>query len=102
MRNESEKAAEVNTKLPKFTITPFKGTLLDWQRFWNQFTVEIDSKENAVTKMSYLRELIEPKVQVLINGLPFTIKGYTRAKTRFSVENLDDQVKSQTHMFKQF
>ena len=82
LRNEAEKQVEINTKLPNLTITPFKGTLLGWQRFWNQFTVEIDSKEmNSVTKMSYLRELVEPKVQILINGLPFTTEGYARAKS---------------------
>ena len=82
LRAKAEKEKGETAKLPKLTITPFKGKLLDWQRFWNQFSTEIDTKEmNAVTKLSYLRELIEPKVQVLINGLPFTAEGYTRAKS---------------------
>jgi len=82
LRNQAAKDKVETAKLPKLTITPFKGTLLDWQRFWNQFSSEIDTKEmNAVTKLSYLRELVEPKVQVIINGLPFTTEGYARAKS---------------------
>ena len=76
---------DINARLPKLTITPFKGTLLDWQRFWNQFTTEIDKKNMpCVTKFSYLRELVDGNVQPLINGLPFTTEGYARAKSILS------------------
>ena len=34
----------------------------------------------AITKFSYLNELLEPKVRTTIEGLPFTTKGYERAK----------------------
>ena len=33
-----------------------------------------------VTKFSYLKELLEPKVRTTIDGLPFTTEGYGRAK----------------------
>ena len=72
---------DVKVKLPKLTITKFKGTSLDWMRFWNQFTAEIDSTKIAgVSKFSYLKELLDPKVKPLIDGLPFTSEGYERAK----------------------
>ena len=72
---------DVKVKLPKLTITIFKGTSLDWTRFWNQFTAEIDSTKIAgVSKFSYLKELLDPKVKPLIDGLPFTSEGYKRAK----------------------
>ena len=34
----------------------------------------------AVTKFSYLKELVDPKVKTAIDGLPFTTEGYRRAK----------------------
>ena len=71
-------------KLPKLSITKFNGSYTDWQRFWSQFAVEIDKSDiSPVTKFSYLKEMIEPKVRSLVNGLPFTTEGYERAKKYF-------------------
>ena len=54
---------------------------LDWFRFWNQFQSEIDKAEvGLVSKFSYLKELLIPKVWLIIDGLPFTSEGYSRAK----------------------
>ena len=33
-----------------------------------------------MSKFSYLKELVIPKVRLLIDSLPFTSEGYTRAK----------------------
>ena len=53
-----------SAKLPKLVITKFSGELTDWPRFWNQFEAEIDRSEvAAVTKFSYLKELVNPKVK---------------------------------------
>ena len=42
---------------------------------------EVNRAEVAqVTKFSYLKELLEPKVRTTIDGLPFTTEGYERAK----------------------
>jgi len=38
-------SSTVSAKLPKYTITQFKGDYTDWLRFWGQFSIEID--ENA-------------------------------------------------------
>jgi len=72
----------VSAKLPKLSITVFNGTLLDWHRFWSQFSTQIDERKSisSVTKLSYLRELISPKSRIIIDGLPFTTEGYARAK----------------------
>ena len=71
----------VNSKLRKLVITPFNGTHADWLRFWNQFEAEIDSTQiPMVTKFSYLKELVEKKVRMSIDGLPFNSEGYERAK----------------------
>ena len=54
---------------------------MDWYRFWNQFQAEIDNASiDSVTKFSYLKELLLPKVRLSIDGLPLTTEGYERAK----------------------
>ena len=69
-------------KYPKLEITKFNGTHLDWTRFWNQFSVEIDSSGLAsVTKSSYLKEFLELMVRSIIDGLPFTFEGYNGVKS---------------------
>jgi chromosome segregation ATPase len=78
---KQENEAKAHTKLPKLVITKFKGVAADWLRFWSQFETEVDRAEIAqVTKFSYLKELLEPKVRTTIDGLPFTTEGYERAK----------------------
>ena len=68
-------------KLPKLSITPFSGTVIDWVRFENQFSAMVDSQSvPAVTKFSHLKELLVPKVRQAIDGLPFNEEGYERAK----------------------
>ena len=54
-------------------IKKINGIHLDWTRFWNQSSVEIDSSKLAsVAKLSYLKEFLEPKIGIIIDGLPFT------------------------------
>ena len=49
--------------------------------FWGQFETQIDKlSAPAVTKFSYLKELLVLKVRNLIDGLPFTPEGYQKAK----------------------
>ena len=54
-------------------------------RFWNQFESEIGKAEiSPVSKFSYFRskkELLIPRVRLLIDELPFTSEGYSRAKS---------------------
>ena len=49
-------------KLPKLVIFKFNGTYLEWLRFWEQFTSQIDM--SAITdgeKLIYLQELLKKK-----------------------------------------
>ena len=71
-----------NAKLPKLQIAPFEGVITDFLRFWNTFVEEVDNKPTfpATTKFSYLKEYLGPKVRPIIESLPFTTEGYTRAK----------------------
>ncbi|CAB4006943.1 Hypothetical predicted protein [Paramuricea clavata] len=83
METSVEKSKEVkNIKLPKLAITKFSSKFSDWLPFWNTFEAEIDSVNllPSVSKFGYLKELLEPKVRVDIDGLPFTTEGYERAK----------------------
>ena len=74
-------ASGVPAKLPKLQITKFNGQFNDWLRFWNQFIAIIDGQEiSPITKFAYLKEYLDPKVKKSIDGLPFTDKGYAKAK----------------------
>ena len=41
---------------------------------------------SPVSKFLYLKELLVPKARVLIDGLPFAIEGYERAKVIFKLK----------------
>ena len=67
---------EVRVKLPKLVISQFEGTNLVWFHFWYQYETQIDkSGLSPISKFSYLKESLAPKVHVLIAGLPFLQKG---------------------------
>ena len=68
-------------QLPKLVITKFQGNHIDWLRFWSPFETDIDkSYLPAVSKFSYLKEMLIPKVRFSIDGLPFNEDGYNCAK----------------------
>ena len=80
LSEKPEKESKLH-KLPKLVITKFKGVQTDRLRFWNQFQSGIDNADIVqVTKFSYLKELLDPKVRACVDGLPFTMEGYERAK----------------------
>lgn len=75
-----------SAKLPKLVITKFSEELTDWPYFWNRFEAEVDRWEVGVTKFSYLKELVEPKVKTAIEGLRFSTEGYEQAKSIFKTK----------------
>ena len=82
---EQEKDVVSKPKLPKFKITKFKGTHLDWLIFWEQCDVEIDrSNLTIVTNFSYLKYFVDPNMRILTDGLSFTSEEYNRAKSILS------------------
>ena len=91
---EDEKAAalkpqpSVAAKLPKLSITKFSA--IKSRRlapFWGKFESEIDSSNLAkVTKLGYLKELLEKHLRNYIEGLPFTEDGYNNAKAILEAE----------------
>ena len=65
--------------MPKLLITKYNRALE--LSFWNKFEAETDKADlPAVTQFAYLKELVEPRVKRGIDGLPFSPKGYERAK----------------------
>ena len=80
-KKEDKSIKNLKVKLPKLVVTRFNGTHINYFRFWNQFKREIDwSKMSGVSKFFYIRELIFPKVKIIIDEFPFTSEIYTRAK----------------------
>ena len=74
--------SDMQAKLPKLVITKFDGSFMDWPRFWGQFSETIDKTSvAAITKFSYLRELLDTKAKRTVEALPFTPEGYNRAKS---------------------
>ena len=55
----------------------------------------------AVTKFSYLKELLEKKVRVNVDGLPFNSEGYERAKNILKTK-YGKRVRSSTHTCRRF
>ena len=71
-------------KLPKLTITKFNGNILDWTRFWGQFSEGIDKSDMAaISKFSYLKEFADSKVRKTVDGLPFTVVQIRESKGHF-------------------
>ena len=76
-----ESGRAIQVKLPKLEITKFKGTHIDWFRFWIQFEAEIDKQSiDPITKFNYLKEFLDPKARLLIENLMHNSEGYARAK----------------------
>ena len=64
---ETARATSDAVKMPKLVITKFDGTPQDWMHFWGQFEMQIEKlSAPAVTKISYLKELLVLKVRNLI------------------------------------
>lgn len=76
MKSQKEPSKADNAKLPKLTITMFSGTYEAWLPFCRKFVAEVDSTDlAALSKFTYLKELIEPKVKIDLDGLSFTTEG---------------------------
>ena len=81
IREDEAKEAQV-LKVQKYTMTLFRGDHKDWLRFWNQFSVEVDSSNIAkVSKLIYLLEFVEGKPEDDILGLSHTPEGHEEEKS---------------------
>ena len=74
-------ANNLQYKLPKFVISKFDSSSMNWPKFWKYFSEAIDKSSVApITKFTYLLELLEPKAKCCIEAFPFNPEGYNRAK----------------------
>lgn len=100
-KSEDLDAKPKSVKLQKYTITPFTGDYKDWLRFWNQFTVEVDSSGiSEISKFNYLLELVTGKPKEDILGLPHTEDGYKEAK-RILEQNYGRDIKIHKALIKE-
>jgi hypothetical protein len=84
-----EQQISPKVKLQRYTITPFRGEYRDWDRFWNQFSVEVDNSSMAeICKFNYLMELEKGKSHDDITGLP-TLKLATRLQRKSWKTNME-------------
>ena len=77
--DRSKSLKDCGANLPRLTIRKFKGSHLDWLRFWSQFETEIDKASiTQVAKFSYLiNELLIPKVRALVDVPPYNEHTHT-------------------------
>ena len=78
--------------LPKIELPHFKGDVLNWQSFWEQFSVTVDNSDLPdVQKFSYLKSLLEGDARQCIEGLSLNAEHYKTAcvilKERFGRED---------------
>ena len=70
-----------HAKLPKITPDKFKGELLSWQSFWDQYSVAIhtNSSLSDIEKFNYLRSYLTETTGECITGLSLTSANYQKA-----------------------
>ena len=75
------KAVDQHVKLPKIQLPKFSGIITEWPSWWDQFKATIDRSDlPAITKMTYLHNLLEGESKSVIEGLTLTEKHYDIAK----------------------
>ena len=71
----------VKPKLPKLTLSKFKGDVTRWSSFWDSFnsTVHDNAGMTKIDKFNYLNSLLEGPAARAIQGLPITSQNYDHA-----------------------
>ena len=71
-------------KLPKLDVPTFDGDILNWNQFWEQFCVSVDSRMNLsdAEKLVYLQQAVKKGLaRSTIDGLSQTGDNYKEALT---------------------
>ena len=66
----SHSVGKDSTKLPAIDLPTFKGDVLQWPTFWQQFSASVDDRKDLPesTKLAYLRTAIkDPNSQLILN-----------------------------------
>ena len=72
---------DVNVRLPKLELRKFKGDLMKWAEFWEQYRVSIHINKNLGTleKFTYLKGNLEGPPLTTIGPLALTEENYEKA-----------------------
>ena len=90
-------------KLPKIEVPTFDGDLLQWQTFWEQFSIAIDSRTDIsdTEKLVYLRLAIKAgSAKSIVEGLSHTGDQYKEAVASLKSRYNRPRLIHQTHVKK--
>ena len=73
--------ASARAKLPKLEVRKFKGSVFEWQEYWDAFESSIHNNEglSVVHKFTYLKGLVEEPAKSAISGFALTVASYGSA-----------------------
>lgn len=74
---ESSVSVTSNVRLPRIELPKFRGDVLEWLSFWEQFEALVgDSNIPAVNKFGYLYSSLEGEAKRVLQGLTLTASNY--------------------------
>ena len=89
----------MNAKLPKLSITPLKGIVVDWVRFENTFITHVHKQQIPdEQKFGYLLESVSPRVKSRLANLKPSTEGYETAWKRLKTEYGQTKQVGNAHM----
>ena len=80
--NEARNSSKpVKVKLPELVIKKFNRNILEWQSFWDQFSLAIHQKDyiSDIDKCKYLNSFLCDSVSAAIQSLSLTSENYHEA-----------------------
>ena len=80
--NEARNSSKpVKVKLHELVIKKFNGNILEWQSFWDQFSLAIHQKDyiSDIDKCNYLNSFLCDSVSATIQSLSLTSENYHEA-----------------------
>lgn len=73
-------ASSCHLKLPKLSLPTFSGDVREWSLFWESFQACVHQTDlPEVSKLSYLRSLVQGEARSALSGLALTGASYTAA-----------------------
>ena len=87
-------------RLPRLDFPTFDGDPLKWKSFWDTFEciVDNDSTIDDMMKFTYLRQKLEGKAKIALDGLTLTKANYREAVKLLHERFGDEQYIIQAHM----
>ena len=99
VRNES--SGKFNpVRLPRLDFPTFNGDPLQWKPFWDTFECIVDKDDSIddMMKFTYLRQKLEGKAKIALEGLTLTKANYREAVKLLKERFGDEQFIIQSHM----